>query len=97
MIAMMYPLILLIVQDYARWRPVFDEYAAARKASGSRGGQLFHTAENPNEVLVLWEWNDLASAREFFQSPGLRETMQKAGVTGRPDVVYLEEVEYVPV
>ena len=33
-------LIRLSVQDYAKWRPVFDDYAAVRQTSGSRGGQL---------------------------------------------------------
>jgi hypothetical protein len=39
-----------IVEDYAKWMPVFDEYATNRKTSGSKGGQLFRTADNPNEL-----------------------------------------------
>jgi hypothetical protein len=46
---------------------------------------------------VLWDWGDLESGRQFFQSQGLRETMQRAGVTGRPEVYYLDEVEHVAV
>jgi heme-degrading monooxygenase HmoA len=90
-------LIRLTVQDYTKWKPVFDDYASVRKTSGSHGGRLFRNADNPNEVLVLWDWGDLESGRQFFQSQGLRETMQRAGVTGRPEVYYLDEVEHVAV
>jgi heme-degrading monooxygenase HmoA len=94
---MSYPLIRLNVKDYAAWRTVFDEYASTRRTSGSHGGQLFRSAADPNEVLVLWEWDSLEAARAFFQSADLRETMQKAGVQGKPEVLFLEEVEYVTV
>jgi heme-degrading monooxygenase HmoA len=94
---MVYPLIRINVADYEQWRPVFDSAAPARRAGGSRGGQLFRSGDSPNEVMILWEWEDLASAQQFFQSAELREAMQRAGVTSRPEVVFLEEVEYVTV
>lgn len=90
-------LLRLSVADYAKWKPVFDEYASVRKTSGSRGGRLFRNADNPNEVLILWDWDTRENAQAFFTSQGLRETMQRAGVTGRPDVYYLDEVERVAV
>ena len=90
-------LLRLSVADYAKWKPVFDEYASVRKTSGSRGGSLFRNADNPNEVLILWDWDTRANAQAFFTSQDLRETMQRAGVTGRPDVYYLDEVERVAV
>ena len=90
-------LLRLSVADYAKWKPVFDEYASVRKTGGSRGGRLFRNADNPNEVLILWDWDTRANAQAFFTSQDLRETMPRAGVTGRPDVYYLDEVERVAV
>jgi heme-degrading monooxygenase HmoA len=90
-------MIRLTVADYERWKPVFDEYGAVRGKSGSQGGQLFRNADNAHEVLVLWKWTNQEQARAFFQSSGLRETMQQAGVTGRPEVVYLEAIEQLAV
>ena len=90
-------LIHLNVQDYAQWKPVFDSVASTRQASGSRGGDLYHAAGNPNEVLVLWDWDSLDNARKFFTSAALREAMQKAGVIGPPSVYYLDEIEKVAV
>ncbi len=94
---MAYILIRHNVADYAKWKPVFDENAAARKAGGSKGGHLFRSADNPNEVVVLLEWDSIEKARQFTQSNELREAMQNAGVTGRPDLFFLDEVGKVHV
>jgi heme-degrading monooxygenase HmoA len=83
------------VEDYAKWKSVFDEYTTNRKTSGSKGGHLFRSADNPNELVILFEWDDLDNARQFTQSDDLRKAMQRAGVVGRPDLYFLEEVEKV--
>ena len=80
------------VADYARWKPIFDAVGANRQAGGSRGGQLFRSADDPNEVVMLFEW-DLEKARQFSRNEELRATMQDAGVLGPPDCYYLEEIE----
>lgn len=43
------------VQDYAAWKLVFDEHNATRKSSGSKGGHLFRNANDPNELVILFE------------------------------------------
>lgn len=90
---MPYALVRHKVEDYARWKPVFDEDAANREASGSRGGYLFRNADDPNELLILFEWDELDNVRQFGQSEDLREKMQQAGVADRPDFYFLEEIE----
>ena len=81
------------VQDYTAWASVFDEHESTRRANGSQGSRLFRNAANPNEILLLLEWDDLERARLFADSDDLRETMTLAGVTDRPDIWYLEDVE----
>jgi heme-degrading monooxygenase HmoA len=81
------------VKDYATWRPIFDGHAAARKAAGARGTRLFRSSENPNEITILFEWDDPKRARQFFQAPELREVMERGGVIGQPDAHFLEEVK----
>ena len=85
------------VEDYEKWRPGFDEDISTRRESGSKGGLLFRNADDPNEVVILLEWDDLENARQFAQSEDLREIMQRYGVVGQPDIYFLEEVEEVPV
>ncbi len=92
---MPYVLIRAKVEDYAKWKPVFDEHRATRQASGSKGGRLFRNADDPNETVILFEWDDLEKARQFAQSDDLRQRMQQSGVADRPDVYFLEEVEQI--
>jgi heme-degrading monooxygenase HmoA len=80
------------VADYARWKPLFDADGADREVAGSKGGQLFRSADDPNEVLILFEW-DLEEARQFSQREELRAKMEAAGALGPPDFYFLEEIE----
>jgi hypothetical protein len=84
------------VEDYAKWKSVFDEHGATRKAIGSKGGYLFRSIDDPNEVLMFIEVDDLEKAREFIQSEDLRERMQQSGVTDQPDVHFLDLVDRPP-
>jgi heme-degrading monooxygenase HmoA len=81
------------VEDYDKWRAVFYQHGSIRGASGSRGARIFRNARDPNELVILLEWDNLERARQFFQSEDWRQRMQRAGVAGQPDVEFLEEVE----
>jgi heme-degrading monooxygenase HmoA len=81
------------VEDYAKWKPVYDKNGGARKAGGSKGARVFRNANNPKEIVVLTEWDDLAKARQFSQSEDLKKAMQQGGVTGAPEVLFLDQVE----
>lgn len=93
---MPYVLVRHKVADYAQWKPVYDAHATSRKAGGSKGAHLFRNAENPNETIILLEWEDLEQARQFAQSADLRQAMQRAGVADQPDIYFLEEVQWTP-
>lgn len=81
------------VADYAVWKPVFDEYGITRRANGALGGRIFRSADDPGEILILIEWDDIARAQLFVQSDDLREAMIRGGVTDRPDVWILKDAE----
>jgi heme-degrading monooxygenase HmoA len=89
---MAYVMVKHTVADYARWKLVFDADGANRQARGSRGGQVFRSADDRNEVVILIEW-DLERARQFSQSEEFRAKMQDAGVLGLPEIFLLEEIE----
>ena len=80
------------VADYGRWKTIFDADGANRQAAGSKGGQVFRSADDPNEVVILFAW-DLETARLFSQREELRAMMQEAGVLGPPEIYFLEEIE----
>jgi heme-degrading monooxygenase HmoA len=79
------------VRDFVAWKAAFDGHAAAREAAGSVGGIVFQNADDPNDVVIVLQWDDVARARAFAASSGLRQAMDGAGVVGQPSVVFLEE------
>jgi hypothetical protein len=89
---MSYVMVTHTVADYARWKPIFDEDGANREIGGSQGGQIFRSADGPNEVVILFEW-DLEKARQYSQSEEVRAKMQVAGVLDPPEISFLEEIE----
>lgn len=93
---MPYLLIDHTVADYEEWKPIFDDHGSTRAESGSRGGQLFHKNDEPNEIVALFEWDSLVNAQEFATSDDLRETMEEAGVVGEPGLHFLEKIEDIP-
>jgi hypothetical protein len=79
------------VADYAKWKEGFDTHAAGRQAGGATDEvYIMRNVDNPNELTVILGWSDLEKARTFTQSASLKEAMQKAGVTGPPEVRFLE-------
>jgi len=94
---MAYLVIKIKVEDYSRWKPIFDEYGTTRGKLGSKGGQLFRSSDETNDLLVLFEWDKKENATGFIESEDLKKTMQKAGVIGKPEFYFLEKIEDFPV
>ena len=78
------------VADYAKWRAGFDAHEAARRAAGATGVfQIYRDVENPNQITTMLEWDNAENARKFASDPALKEVMRAAGVTGAPEVHFL--------
>jgi heme-degrading monooxygenase HmoA len=93
---MIYLLVHHKVEEYEKWKVVYDEHEKTRKAAGSQGSRLLRNIEDHNEEVIITTWPDAEHARAFATSPDLREAMQRAGVQGMPEVLFLEEVEQTP-
>ncbi|MEN8375992.1 MAG: cyclase [Gemmatimonadota bacterium] len=81
------------VRDYARWKDVFDSRAGVRADAGSLGGIVFRDGDDPEDVIVVMEWDDLDRARDFAERDDLAEAMDRAGVMGQPEFVFLVAVD----
>jgi hypothetical protein len=90
---MPYLLVRHMVKDFGRWKACFDQHAETRRSIGSKGGRLFRNAARPNEVVALFEWEDIELAKQFSQSENLRAVMQEAGVSEPPDIFLLDDIE----
>ena len=67
---MPYVLVRHTVEDYDKWKPLFDGHADARSAAGSLGGQLMRSAENPNDITVMFEWDTMENAMQITHRTG---------------------------
>jgi len=81
------------VRDYARWKRLFDASAAERAAAGSLGGRVFRDGDDPEDVVIVLEWADMDRARDFAEREDVIEAMERAGVVGEPDYLFLAEVD----
>jgi hypothetical protein len=81
------------VADYAEFKSIFDADGPHRRRRGSKGARLFRTAEDPNVLFMLFEWDDLEKARNFAASYELQEAMKWASVVGQWKINVLEEIE----
>ncbi len=60
------------------------------------GGQVFRNVFDPNELLILLEWDNLERAWLFAQSDDLREAFKRDEVVDEPDLWFLGETNQMP-
>ena len=78
------------VADFSKWKPTYDSHLPARQKAGLKEVHLLRNADDPNELVLLFEAEDVQKARDFAASADLKETMQRSGVVDRPDAYFLE-------
>jgi hypothetical protein len=80
------------VADYQRWRAVFDAALDFRHEGGEQSCRIFRMGSNPNDLTLLFDWDDLEKAQRYITCGELKKKMQEAGVLGVPEVHYLAEM-----
>ena len=85
----------LNVEDADRWMGQFnsEESRAERKSHGEVGYQIFSVADQPNVLVLLCEFQDMARLQAFMASDTLRDFQQQSGVLGKPEVYLFSGVE----
>ncbi len=78
-----------MVQDFAKWKLVYDAHHSAREVAGLKDVFVWRNTDQPNEVVVLLEIVDISKAKAFTMSPELKEKMIAAGAVGPPEVIFL--------
>ena len=80
------------VEDFDTWRPHYEEHAVVRRQYGVSDARVYRDAAAANDVVIVFQVEDLDRAREFVTSDDLRETMERAGVVSAPTVWFLNDV-----
>ena len=81
------------VKDYTAWKAAFDALIETRRAGGEKSYQIFHPDDDPNNLLLFFEWDSLANARTFMANPDVQEVMGAAGVIEAPEAYFLERYD----
>jgi hypothetical protein len=82
------------VKDLDTFRAVFAEFADVRRELGATGHRLMSPPGDPEIVAVAIEFASVEAALAFSLEPRRIETLERAGVVERADLV-LEEIEAV--
>jgi hypothetical protein len=77
------------VEDYDRWKAMFDAGRETRQRAGVVGHVVARSARDPSQVLVYLQAESTDELRTLLTSSGLAVKMQRAGVTAPPRVSYL--------
>lgn len=77
------------VKDFPVWKQGYDVHLPKRTEAGLTEKYLLRGEADPNEVILLFEAQDLSRARAFAESADLRERMQQLGVVGQPELNFL--------
>ena len=88
---MNYGLVRRKVADFSTWKAAYDAYLPIRQKAGLKEKYVLHNIDDPNEVITLFELEDVQKAREFFDSADLRGKMQQAGTADKPDFYLLSD------
>lgn len=91
-VSAVFVLIIHEVEDYPKWKAVFDDAASLRKGAGEIEYRLLAYQAEERRVVHFSRWTSLAAARAFFESPELVEIRRVAGVKA-PEFIYLNEIE----
>ncbi len=85
------------VKDYEFWRKIYDAHRETGRKGGELSDRVFHSADDPNNLILFFEWDNIENARKFIESPDLKETMERAGVLEKPEIYFLKELEHAVV
>ncbi len=89
---MKYVLIIHEVENYEKWKAVFDASTAIRKQAGELTYNLLKYQAKKNKIVHFSEWTSLEAGKAFFESELLVKIRQDAGVKA-PEFIYLDQIE----
>jgi len=80
------------VKNYADFKKVFDEDEASRSKNGINIKGVYQETDNANKITVVSEAVSAEAAKAFSENPELKATMEKAGITSKPEIKILNKV-----
>lgn len=77
------------VAAFDAWFAGYTAAAPVREQGGIIGEAANQLLDDPNSALVYHQAESLEALHAFMANPGLKDAMQKAGVTSAPEVTFV--------
>jgi len=77
------------VANFDAWLAGYKAAAAVQKQGGIIGEAANQSLDDPNTAVVYHQAESHDTLKAFVANPGLKEAMQKAGVTSAPQVTFV--------
>ena len=89
---MVYLITKLKIENFDKWKHVFDERAITRKEAGSKKALLFRNLDDSTEAEILFEWDNKENAQAYMESDIVKKVLNNASAK-LTDTVYLDKIE----
>lgn len=86
-------LVHLELDNYLEWRSTFDNNESYRKKEGSKGCEVFQNSVNPNEVFIIWNWDNIDNAKNYFGRTSWLDLMRISGLSKEPEILFFDHIE----
>lgn len=83
-----------MVKDFDVFKKTFDEHESMRTSFGVKLLAMGRDMKNSNNILIFLKIDDLQKAKDFGESPNLKEAMQKSGLIGKPEIIFADVVRF---
>ena len=82
----------LKVENYDKFKPIFNERSTARTKNGEKEAYLFRNSDDPHEVEFLFTWDNKENAKKYMESESVQKTLENAGAK-MEKIIYSDEAE----
>lgn len=79
------------VENYAKWKQGFDAGEAMRTQAGIKIKGVYQSVDDENSITVISEVSNADMAKAMLSSPGMKEAMEKSGITSAPEIKILNQ------
>lgn len=80
------------VEDFAKWKQGFEAGEEMRSQVGITIKGIYQSVEDENTVTIISQVSNAEMAMALFESPEMKEAMQKGGVISKPELLILKQI-----
>ncbi len=76
--------------DFDTWKSAYESMEPVRRKYGSTGSKVFRGISDPNDLVIITHWDNAEQARNYSQSPELKDALQRGQVNGDSKFYFVE-------